>query len=185
DQSITLVGDRRQRSHIDFILDCSASMEEQTSVEGEVKGKNKTDKRLNLAKKQLTTMLDDLVARNNKDEEFFVGLVLFGHRVGWTNGDPSLPMQVQEEYRSKEAELRKVGPSRDVDAPFPVGTFDDTVNEDMKNRINGLKPYGETLLYRALKLALESFTSEDQNSRRCIIAITDGKNNQTVPDTYA
>jgi hypothetical protein len=185
DQSITLVGDRLQRSSIEFILDCSESMEEQTSIRGEVKGKNETAQRLSLAQKQLKTMLDELVARNQQNEDIHVGLRLFGHRVGWFNGIANGTMLVQENYKKQEAELKKLGPSRDIEVALTVGKFDDTANEDIKHRIDGLKPYGETPLYLALKEALQDFQAESTDSRKCIIAITDGKNNQTSPDTYA
>ncbi len=64
DQTITLVGDRLQRSSIEFILDCSQSMIQQTAIKGEVKGGVDTAERLSLAKEQLKTMLDELVAQS-------------------------------------------------------------------------------------------------------------------------
>jgi hypothetical protein len=186
DQSITLSGDRLQRSSIEFILDCSDSMNEQTSIKGEVK--SETDQRLSLAKKQLKTMLDELVARNQQNEEIHVGVRFFGHRVGWEvekNGIRNGKMSVQKAYESKDAELRKLGPSRDVERVNPISRFDDTVNEDIKGQITKLEPWGETPLYLALTQALQDFQGEGTDSRKCIIAITDGMNNQTNPDTFA
>ncbi len=94
-------------------------------------------------------------------------------------------MLVNPAYRDQEARLKQLGPSRDIEVALTIGKFDDTVNEGIKKRISSLKPYGETPLYLALKEALADFRTEGPDSRKCIIAITDGKNVQTYPDTFA
>src|SRR6185503_13104085 len=88
DSSIMLGGDRKQRSLIDFILDCSFSMKEPTDIQSEAKGNSKKKERLDLAKEQLTTMLGELVERNKQSEDIHVGVRFFGHRVNWIDGIP-------------------------------------------------------------------------------------------------
>ncbi len=183
DQTVTLIGDRLQRFSIAFILDCSQSMEDPTPITSEKSGQGKTAQRLSLAQEQLKTMLDELVERNKDNEDIHVGVRFFGNRVGWEfdeNNHPTGKMKVQSHYQKDEASLMRLGPSHDIDNALPLGKFDYTEYDYIKQKIEELKPWGETPLYQALQETLADFAKEEPDSHKCIIAITDGKNEQTT-----
>jgi hypothetical protein len=179
-RAITLVVDEKKRTSVEFILDCSQSMDEATPIKP---GGRAKAQRLDMAKAQLKSVLDKLVVRGAKGEEVHVGVRFFGHRVGWLDGAPNGKMIVVPSVAAQAVELRKLGPSRDTELAFAVGKFDNLASAAIQRRIGALRPWGETPLFLALKQSLADFRQEPLNARKFIIAITDGENMQSTPDT--
>jgi hypothetical protein len=72
-----------------------------------------------------------------------------------------------------------ITPSEDVELVQPLGRFD-SVPRDLAKRLASVKEHGETPLYLALTQALDDFDSDNPNTRKSIIAITDGQNYQSL-----
>jgi hypothetical protein len=185
-QKITLLGDRLQQSSIVFILDCSYSMIAQTRVEGGPNARN-TMERMELARSALNTMLRELADRNDDGEGIRVGVRFMGHRLVWTRHENPPPgwkptLKVQTGY-SGEKPRNDETPAHDVEVVHHLGEFDDTVAGQVRRKLDSVKAWGQTPLFYALSEALADFDDEDRETRKSIIAITDGKDYQYDPPT--
>lgn len=173
--SITLFGARKGRSAILFILDCSQSMSNR--IEAEVIG-GEMIPRLTLAKGALATMLEELAARGDTR----VGVSFFGHRIGWTTSEPTLPLR-QDAYGGDIPD--DLTPASDVELVLPVGRFSTEEVDFVVERMNTVRPWGQSPLYLALMQGLQDFEQEDPDVDRSIVLITDGLNYQFSPSETA
>jgi hypothetical protein len=172
-QSITLFGDRPEQLSLVLILDCSSSMSEKSSVAG---GGAERRERMELAKNNLKSMLDDIVERNREGEATRVGVRFYGHRLGWNrNGSELLK---QDGYQGEIPD--NLTPSEDVELVLTLGRFNDNVAADIYKKIDTIKSWGETPLYLALMQALNDFSDDSEQTRKSIIAITDGADYQSL-----
>ncbi len=171
--TITLVGSRKGRSSIVFILDCSQSMAKE--IQAELIG-DKQVARLSLAKNSLVTMLDELAQR--KDAR--VGVRLFGHRTGWSTSNPSIRMR-QKTYDGTIPEL--LIPENDVEQMLPLGRFTEIESNEVASRLRSVIPWGQSPLNLAIKQALNDFEREDADTQKSIVVITDGLNYQFSPSS--
>lgn len=166
DPRITLSGDRQKPVSIVFILDCSQSMAQK------VAGGSKT--RMDVAKEALVAMLDQLASRGNAR----VGVLFYGHRVGW-DADGSKEILRRKNYpRKVPAGLL---PLEDVETVLSLGRFNARLGAGVQRLLKDVQPWGETPLYLSLTAALSQFTGEPTGAEKRIIVITDGGNKQQVP----
>lgn len=166
---ITLTGPNRRRASVVFILDCSQTMSE--LVEVEAPGDRRRLSRLEVAKGALSSLLNQLAARGDAR----VGVRFYGHRVGWNVKKPGELMR-QSDYANKIPD--ELTPSEDVELVLPLGRFDEVILPRVTEPMKTLKPWGETPLYLSMIGALSDFTTDDANTERSIVVITDGLNYQ-------
>ena len=173
---VTLFGNRTQRSSVVFVLDCSASMKEPILVR---ENQDETLPRLNQAKAHLVNMLRQLATRSDTR----VGVKLFGHRLGWSKDQP---LRVLEQPNYPKGNQRIVSPSLDVETLLELGRFDVIDANRIARRIDGknVTPWGQSPLYLAIARAMREFGRDDRDTRKGIIAITDGENNQFLTDRW-
>ena len=161
--TIRVQGAANQTSSVMFIFDCSGSMGNEVDFE------NSKVAQLNVARRTFNKVLANL-----PDENYRIGLMIYGHTSGWrrTAGGKFEPV----DPRGKIPQLH---PSADVETVFRLTPLTDSLREDIRDKLNLLKPHGETPLYYALALAFAEF-GDDSKSKH-IIVITDGINEQS-PD---
>ena len=166
---ITLGGRSRRRASIMFILDCSNSMSEPTEMEGP-EGDQKIP-RLDAAKIALRQMLASLA----EEGDARVGLIVYGHRVGWNLKKPEEILRQTDYARPIPDDLR---PSEDVELVLPLGRFDQVVAGGVFDLMKTVKPWGETPLYLSLVDAIGDFAHDEPGTEKSIVVITDGLNYQ-------
>jgi hypothetical protein len=181
-QSITLSGDRPERLSIVFILDCSYSMKDPSRVEAQGA---EEDERMQLAKISFDAMLADIVKRNRGGDDTRVGVRFFGHRLTWTTPPPggrpagwTPTMLPQVDYKGEIP--KDLTPSEDVELVQGLGRFDGNAAARVRLRLNSVQAWGETPLYLAMMEALKDFDRDDPDTRKSIVAITDGEDKQSL-----
>ena len=166
--TISLLGQRRKRVSIMFVLDCSQSMDQPLMGESRVDvGPSKLD----LAKSALVTMLDEL----SRQDGARVGVILLGHRIAWTRSEPPKLSQAPGATASLPQDLM---PSQDVETILPLGRFDAGA---VLQRLDSVKPWGQTPLNLALVEAMRAFRADDPDTEKNIIVISDGRDYQFTP----
>jgi Mg-chelatase subunit ChlD len=165
---VTLFGDRRQRSSVVFILDCSGSMAREIAVEATGPS---TLPRLELAKSALQSLLDQLAPRG----EARVGVRFFGHRVGFSTEKPVKVLR-QEAYPAPIPD--DLHPGEDVELFLPLGRFDSVEASRVARRLESLQAWGQSPLYRALLQTRSDFDAEPEDTYKSVVVITDGENYQ-------
>lgn len=178
--TLTLRSTHRQSLSVVFVLDCSASMAAGASSEGF----GEASTRLDLARESLSRMLAELATRPNTR----VGVVFYGHRVGWRkveaeDGQSRFQRSVQRDYA--RAIPDSVMPYNDIEVVEPLGRFDGAVSGEVETMLESLRPWGETPLYLAIDEALRQFSEADATAERSVIVITDGLNEQSNPSPAA
>ncbi len=167
---ITLRSTDQQPQWETFILDCSASMREPAPFEGQDQGVS----RFESARATLNQLLVTLATRQGDR----VGVMLYGHRVGWSTKETGqLLTQTATDVKVPEGLM----PYEDVESILPLGRFDEINADRVRRRLAAVKPWGETPLYLAMTRALEELGREDRGAQRTVIAITDGMNYQFNP----
>lgn len=167
--TVTLAGRTRKRASIIFILDCSNSMTELTDMEGP--GGVQRIPRLDAAKIALHDMLSGLAAEGDAR----VGVIFYGHRVGWNLKKPDQILRQTDYAKQIPDDLR---PSEDVETVLPLGRFDSVVAGGVFDLMKSLKPWGETPLYLSIIQAINQFGSDEPGTEKSIVVITDGVNYQ-------
>lgn len=168
ESSITLLGQRRKRASIMFVLDCSRSMEQPLSGES---ADQPGPPRLELAKGALTSMLDEL----SRHDGTRIGVILLGHRIAWTRSDP--PQRSVSPAAGAEIPAGLL-PSRDVETILPLGRFD---SGRVLERLDQVQPWGQTPLHLAIIEALQAFAVDDPDTEKSVVVITDGIDYQFTP----
>ena len=167
--TVTLAGRTRKRASIIFILDCSNSMTEVTDMEGP--GGVQRIPRLDAARIALHDMLSQMAAEGDAR----VGVMFYGHRVGWNLKKPDQVLRQTDYARPIPDDLR---PSEDVETVLPLGRFDSVVAGGVFDLMKTLKPWGETPLYLSVIQAINQFSTDEPGTEKSIVVITDGVNYQ-------
>jgi Mg-chelatase subunit ChlD len=167
---IRLNGNKRQRASVVFVLDCSASMRKGMPFEST----NEIVPRMEVAKAALVRMMTALAARGDAR----VGVLLYGHRVGWSTKEPN-QLLTQATWGGTLPEGLK--PYEDVETILPLGRFDSIAAAKVAQRLEKVKPWGETPLYLSLIQALREFKDDDPDAQQSVVVITDGVNYQFNP----
>lgn len=169
---VAVLGVDSQRASILFVLDCSHSMGRALETESPDISPDAVGNRLTVAKRALSSMLDEL----SRQESARAGVVLFGHRVGWSTKEDNklLRSEWKEEIPST---LR---PSGDVQTILKLGRFDAPAAALVQAKLASAQPWGESPLYYALTQAIREFGPDDAQERM-VVVITDGRNQQYNP----
>lgn len=175
---ITLSGDPGKPMSIVFVLDCSQSMNTATKGADAHGSQPAGLTRMSVAKEALTKLLNQLARRGNAR----VGVVFYGHRVGW-NAENGKEILRRKGYARKIPE--GLLPLEDVETVLPLGRFDESTASRVERLLESIEPWGETPLYLALQTALQQFAGEPAGAGKRIVVITDGVNNQQVPREIA
>ncbi len=167
---VRLNGNKRQKASVIFVLDCSASMQKGMPFESPAS----IVSRMEIAKAALLQMLSGLATRGDAR----VGVVLYGHRVGWSTKEPN-QLMTQPVLASTLPEGLK--PYEDVETILPLGRFDSITLTRVAQQLEKVKPWGETPLYLSLTQALLEFKEGEEDVQRSVVVITDGVNYQFNP----
>ncbi|GAB5442194.1 MAG: VWA domain-containing protein [Fuerstiella sp.] len=168
--SVNVLGAATADTSAIVIFDCSQSMSEIIAAETVSRRMTK----FQAAQQALQHLLEQVADLDG----FRVGLMLFGHRVGWNPQQPSQLLTQDQYIHGVPPGLR---PYEDVEMLLPVGRFDRAVLQGLAPALRSIRPWGETPLYLALSDALEGLQTEDPRRTRRIIVITDGANYQVNP----
>jgi len=168
---LTVFGDRRKRTSIMFVLDCSSSMGELIPVESIGSSEQP---RLDLAKSALAALMEELATRSDAR----VGVRFYGHRIGWTTTEPVQAL-AQQDYVGEIPD--DLSPSEDVELVLPLGRFDSIEAGKVVRQMESLKAWGQSPSYLALLRCLDDFEKEDGDTDKSVVVITDGANYQFSP----
>ena len=174
ESKIAVLGTRLKKQSIVIILDCSDSMGRELSLESE----RQKGSRLQIAKLALQGMLDKLA----EDENHRVGVICFGHRVGW---DLKQPGQLLRQPTYDGSIPDQIRPFDDVETILPLGRFNAGFAAAVNGRLTSIQNWGESPLYLAIIEALKQFDTDEKDSSRSIVVITDGMNYQFNPSPAA
>ncbi len=170
---VTVLGFERKKASVVFILDCSHSMQAAVAVERPGAAARQESTRMEVAKGALRSLLAELAARG----DLRVGVRLFGHRVGWSTTEADKLLRQTTYADEIPAELR---PYEDVQEVLDLGRFDSIAAGRVFDKLQTVRPWGESPIFLALQQAVADFGPED-NSARSIVLITDGQNSQFNP----
>ncbi|WP_010585274.1 vWA domain-containing protein [Schlesneria paludicola] len=172
---IAIRGLKLRKLSVVFVLDCSNSMGQELPLETDrVRGS-----RLRIAKLALDSMLEKLA----EDDRHRVGVICFGHRIGW---DLTQAGQLLRQTGYGVPIPDQVRPYDDVETILPLGRFNPSFASMVNERLISVKPWGESPFYLALIQALKLFENDDDDdSDKCVVAITDGMNYQFNPPAGA
>ena len=172
--TIVVRGELKQTSAVIFVFDCSGSMGTPQAVEG------KTVTRLDLARDTLIGILRRLAAAQSP---YHVGLMLYGHRVGWNPANPDEVVirdpRNPRRFLPRPPEMANINPSNDVELVLPPGPFTKNEFDEVKAKLELLHNMGETPLYLSVIRALQALRQETNVDSRRIVVITDGVNDQS------
>lgn len=164
---ISIRGRRFRKLSVVFVLDCSNSMSQELPLERE----RQQVPRLQIAKLALGSMLDKLA----EDEGHRVGVICFGHRIGW---DVKQAGQLLRQTGYSAPIPDGIRPYDDIETILPLGRFNASFAGSVSERLASVRPWGESPLNLALIQALKQFGNDDDDSDNCIVVITDGMNYQ-------
>jgi Mg-chelatase subunit ChlD len=170
---VTVLGYERKRASVVFILDCSHSMQTLATVEAPGAQSRTQASRMEVAKGALRALLGDMAEQGTVR----VGVRLFGHRVGWSTTEADKLLRQTSYGDDIPAALR---PYADVENVLPLGRFDSLAAGRVFDKLQTVKPWGESPLYLALQQAVGDFGPDD-NAARSIVVVTDGQNYQFNP----
>ncbi len=116
-----------------------------------------------------------------------VGLIIYGNRVGWIDDPRGSRTNFHIVIRNPKNPADfitpppgfNIRPSFDVELALPLGRFTRYEYAAAKDRLDALRPLGETPLYLSIIEALKDLESADPDSDRRIIVLTDGGNEQS------
>ncbi len=176
---ITMRGTRAKKASVVFILDCSHSMVDPVPVEApDAANHGGQMTKMNIAINALQGMMERL----GEQGDVRVGVRFFGHRAGWRTDQNGIIARQENYLGGVPATLR---PYEDVELFLPLGRFDSVTAGNVNRRLRTLKPWGESPIFLSLMEALKDFGSEDANTERRVVVITDGMNYQFNPPPEA
>ena len=115
--------------------------------------------RIEAAKIALKQMLSGLADEGDAR----VGVIFYGHRVGWNLKKPDEVLRQSDYARPIPDDLR---PSEDVEMVLPLGRFDQVVAGGVFDLMKTLKPWGETPLYLSLVDAIGEFAHDEPGTEK-------------------
>jgi hypothetical protein len=163
-----------------FILDCSRSMTEpacEDPIAVKQVSTTETSTRMQAADALLRSMLRELAAEPDSQ----VAVWLYGHRIVWeadVKHPDLLPQDAYLEATVGFGALNGLLPGDDVELVQPFKRFTLQENQQLKVRLDVVKPWGEKPLYLALTRALDALVDQPANAPKTIVVLTDGGNEQ-------
>lgn len=175
DASVTVLGTQDVPPSLIFILDCSESMA--SNLPGETNQQSQRTK-LDVAVGSLLRMLKELADSGRAR----VGVILFGHRMGWST-EP--PLKILEQPKLTNSIPASLTPSTDVELILPLGRFDEFQLNKLAGHMESVVPWGQSPLYLAINTAIAEFQGKVDEKNSAIVVITDGLNYQFTPPNAA
>lgn len=163
---------------VTIILDCSRSMAESAgsaSADAQPPTEN-GQSRFDVAKRATLQLLTRLSGQGHQ-----VGLVLYGHRLGWEQGveDPDLVEQIDYLGNTNSFQvLSSLTPGDDVETVLGPGRLSDQEFERLRLRAELLRPWGEKPLHLAISQALDYYIRKRHDVNPLVIVLTDGGDRQ-------
>ncbi len=170
--NVVVEGGDLEDQAIMFVLDCSASMTEAISREGQTGEVRKLD----AARQALLNLLDSLQERH----KLHLGVMLYGHRVA-AGFNSAAGRQWQRRYVSQFPCSKQLQPFEDVETILPPGRFRSLERDLVAQRLRLLLPWGETPLHLSLAESVRQLSRLEGMRHRTIVVITDGRNYQFNP----
>jgi hypothetical protein len=182
--TITVHGDLLKKSNLMFVFDCSGSMSKMVRGGASQEGPSEAKSRFETVKDALEKILDRLA---KPPYPYNVGLMIYAHRVGWIDeprgSRTNFHIVIRDPNDSSKFVVPPPGfnirPSFDVELALPLGRFTQYECGVAKERLDALRPLGETPLYLSIIQALKHFEAAEPDSVRHIIVLTDGGNQQS------
>lgn len=165
-----------RRSSIVFILDSSATMYDPILRENT----GGTVRKLDAARSALNRMLEEIAQLPRTH----VGVFFYGHRVA-ARPDVMGVLERQQAYKAKYPFDDSIQPYEDVEKVLELGRFSSVFAGQIAERLELLKPWGETPLYLAITRAIAEFENDDPDAEKNIVVVTDGLNYQFNPSQEA
>ena len=175
----TMAGDGSAGSVI-YILDCSANMGEAVAESSPVReaSTGSTQSRMTAAKAMLHKLVADAVRNDYK-----VGVMLYGHRLMWTDDSETPGVAEQTEYFASTGSfdaLRNLIPSSDVEHIHSLKRMEARDMLAMSHRLEAVQAWGERPLYLALVSAAAEMESQSLGESKSIVVLTSGANQQRL-----
>ncbi|TWT63321.1 vWA domain-containing protein [Rubinisphaera italica] len=167
---VTVIDNQANPISVMIVLDCSQSMN--ANIPWESSGKELT--KFNAAMAATGQILNSLANL----PEARVGLVLYGHRVGWNTASPTQILR-QTKYALPIPDV--LYPYEDYEIVLPFGRFGKSEDASLQKILQTVQPWGETPLYLSIQSALREMNSKSLGGKQQIIVITDGINKQLNP----
>lgn len=168
-----------------FVLDCSQSMREtilgmragDAPAGGPPEGgeAQAPPSKMEIAKSALEELLFTLALR----QKTRVGVLAFGHRIGWSVTQPDTRM-IRPGFSGVLDPA--IVPSQDVDQILRLTDYNIELAKSILPTISNVEPWGQSPLYLSVAEALKQFSAADKRSDCHVIVITDGANYQYIPD---
>jgi len=171
---VTVVDSQTKPVSVMLVLDCSQSMNQTIPWEASQQDLTKFDAAITATNQILNALARLPNAR--------VGLVLYGHRVGWNTASPSQILR-QTDYANPIPD--GLMPYADTEIVLPFGRFARAERDAIQKLLKTVKPWGETPLYLSIRNALNEMNSKSLGGKQQIIVITDGVNRQLNPSADA
>ena len=173
-----------------FVLDCSQSMKEmivgmmsEEAPNGDAPAggppaggeAQAPPTKMEIAKSALEELLFTLALR----QKTRVGVLAFGHRIGWSVRDPGQRM-IRPGFSGVLDPA--IVPSQDVDQILRLNDYNLELAKSILPTVSNVEPWGQSPLYLSVAEALKQFSAADKRSDCHVIVITDGANYQYIPD---
>lgn len=171
---VTVIDSQAKPVSVMVVLDCSQSMNQTIPWEASQQDLTKFDAAIT-ATNQILNALSRLPNAR-------VGLVLYGHRVGWNTASPSQILR-QTGYANPIPD--SLMPYEDTEIVLPFGRFARAERDAVEKLLKTVKPWGETPLYLSIRNALNEMNSKSLGGKQQIVVITDGVNKQLNPSASA
>ncbi len=162
---ITVRGSKLERAQVLFVLDCSSSMQ---YLHDWQQGDGTPLTRMN--RMEIATTVLANVLNSLSSEHYDVGLMLYGHRLGWDRDKTSGSFRPVYKKGSQA-----IIPGEDAELVHRIRRFDEESRNALISALEDLAPYGETPLYFSIKKATEQFRPGPQP--KIIVVLTDGADN--------
>ncbi len=169
----------RSPQAVTLVLDCSRSMERGLAAadRGPDAVADEELSRFEAARESLFESLDKLAV----DGDRRVGLVFFGHRLGWEPEVSEPDLIDNSAYLEQTLGFEVLGtlvPGDDVELVRHLARFEPKDLAKLEPRIKAIKPWGEDPLFLALTRTIDTFERPGQSDDRRIVVLTDGNNFQ-------
>ena len=163
-----------------YILDCSANMGEALAESSPVReaSTGSPQSRLTAAKAMLHKLVADAVRNDYK-----VGVMLYGHRLMWTDDSDTPGVAEQTEYFATTGNfdaLRNLIPSSDVEHIHALKRMEARDMLAMSHRLEAVQPWGERPLYLAVVSAAAEMETQSLGESKSIVVLTSGSNQQRL-----
>jgi hypothetical protein len=162
---INVIGEAARRGSTVLVLDSSDSMKNPMEIEGPT---TKPTTRLDVARAAVRQMMQRLVNQGR----YNVGVQFYGHRVARYIQSNDLVAR-NPDWPGSEIPA-DLDPAVDVQNILTLGRFTEVQRQQVNERLDKLRPWGETPLFLAIREAIRDFEDDSPEHSKSIVVITDG-----------